>query len=800
MDQDVGDAIKLANEQDTDADALHLARAAKIVRKDILKQAQSFKGTFDTDCQENSIPQSLKALIDFILRGPSSHTNTATKESVEVNENQASRSISQLIIYNTTIRQTKSASNVARHSRERETPLPIYVALKIHGLTRGRNLIDALFNLGLCISYDRVLSISTDIANSVCERFQNDGVVCPPILRSELFTTAGFDNIDHNPSSTTARDSFHGTAISLVQHPTEQWSGTVREVNVIDGLPQKERKVSSLPPQFTDVHPVVLIEQDLSPPPIVGQLPAADSEKDYGYKKEIQWLDNVKELLKKEKLNSDENFSWASFHASSELQLDYEPAITSLMPLFLENAHSAPMIIHGMNVIRAAVELVNQGQTPVIAMDQPLFALAKQIQWQWPPTHGEDKFLIMFGGLHIELAMLRMLGKWLNKSGWTTVLVNAGVASPGVADSFTSAKHITKTRRAHQITSASLYILQQRAYEKYITRVEDSAPLSFTDWKDEMAKMCPHFLYWCRVMELQLLCLQLVKAFRTADFKLYVDTLTKVMPWMFALDQTNYCRWLPVHIRDMQELPIKHPDVYEKFTSGFFAVHKTKKRFSAMALDQAHEQENAVVKGEGGAVGLTENPGALKRWMISGPEIARIVNEFEMTIATFSDNCQKHHEQSYGHQVAFMKDVQSVIDSFEELGNPFMEKGKDLLAVDTKDIMNNDVVEAVKNVVKLGQEQYSSYVERRLKRRTTPISDPIKKNQLPLFSNSNQKVQSKDKSKIVQLKNDCSLFSRLYIACQNRDGNLQEFFRHENQPWPPSLADREKSGKVRKRI
>ena len=33
------------------------------------------------------------------------------------------------------------------------------------------------------------------------------------------------------------------------------------------------------------------------------------------------------------------------------------------------------------------------------------------------------------------------------------------------------------------------------------------------------------------------------------------------------------------------------------------------------------------------------------------------------------------------------------------------------------------------------------------------------------------------------------LFARLYIGCQNRDGNLEEFFRHENQAYPPSLSD-----------
>lgn len=33
-----------------------------------------------------------------------------------------------------------------------------------------------------------------------------------------MFTVVAVDNIDHIPSSTTAKGSFHGTAISLMQH------------------------------------------------------------------------------------------------------------------------------------------------------------------------------------------------------------------------------------------------------------------------------------------------------------------------------------------------------------------------------------------------------------------------------------------------------------------------------------------------------------------------------------------------------------------------------------------------------
>ena len=48
-----------------------------------------------------------------------------------------------------------------------------------------------------------------------------------------------------------------------------------------------------------------------------------------------------------------------------------------------------------------------------------------------------------------------------------------------------------------------------------------------------------------------------------------------------------------------------HPDVYESFFKGEFTVLKTGGAFSAIPIDQAHEQNNAAVKGDGGALGLT---------------------------------------------------------------------------------------------------------------------------------------------------------------------------------------------------
>lgn len=36
-----------------------------------------------------------------------------------------------------------------------------------------------------------------------------------------------------------------------------------------------------------------------------------------------------------------------------------------------------------------------------------------------------------------------------------------------------------------------------------------------------------------------------------------------------------------------------------------------------------------IVKDDGGAVGLTQNPSPLQHWVVAGPEVARIVGKFE---------------------------------------------------------------------------------------------------------------------------------------------------------------------------
>ena len=130
-----------------------------------------------------------------------------------------------------------------------------------------------------------------------------------------------------------------------------------------------------------------------------------------------------------------------------------------------------------------------------------------------------------------------------------------------MADSFLKASHITRTRHAHQVTAAALFILQKHAYEEYKTAASPDDMLDFDGWCLQQQQAIRQFKYWSLTLELILTILIFVRSLRMSDFGLYIDSLTQLTPWLSALDHTNYARYLPVHIRNMIGLESKHPEI-----------------------------------------------------------------------------------------------------------------------------------------------------------------------------------------------------------------------------------------------
>ena len=180
----------------------------------------------------------------------------------------AAYNMAELVTYNTTTSRSGRGENTY-HSQQRETPLAMYIGLVAHAKTHCRDLVDALYDQGLSVSYDRVMTTETALANSVIDKYKSDGVVCPQNLRKNLLTTGMIDNVDHNPSSTTSQDSFHGTSISLIQHASVFSPGTERApIQMKQG--QATKTVDKLPDFYALVPPASLRSKKPTVPKIEG--------------------------------------------------------------------------------------------------------------------------------------------------------------------------------------------------------------------------------------------------------------------------------------------------------------------------------------------------------------------------------------------------------------------------------------------------------------------------------------------------------------------------------------------------
>jgi hypothetical protein len=105
FDDDIGHALRDVCLDDADDEAICLAKAAHIIRRDMLGIHTRFDGSFTMGCQEDAVPKSLVALISMIMDGP----NITEKDTNEVR--QATLSLAQLLEYNSYVRRRQESTS-----------------------------------------------------------------------------------------------------------------------------------------------------------------------------------------------------------------------------------------------------------------------------------------------------------------------------------------------------------------------------------------------------------------------------------------------------------------------------------------------------------------------------------------------------------------------------------------------------------------------------------------------------------------------------------------------------------------
>lgn len=188
-----------------ESDIISLAKAVKIVRQETFtSDRHPLNGSFTAKCHEKSVPTRLKLLVSMLLNG----ANVKDQESLD---SYKCLTIPKLITFNCNKVQAldvpwATASTSFRYKH------PHRIQVKEGGKP-------TFMTLAFCMSYDRILQGEDQLAKADFEGNEHTGVVSPSQLRHGVFTVRAVDRLDHYPSSTIAKGSFHGTSRSLFQYP-----------------------------------------------------------------------------------------------------------------------------------------------------------------------------------------------------------------------------------------------------------------------------------------------------------------------------------------------------------------------------------------------------------------------------------------------------------------------------------------------------------------------------------------------------------------------------------------------------
>ena len=165
--------------------------------------------------------------------------------------------------------------------------------------------------------------------------------------------------------------------------------------------------------------------------------------------------------------------------------------------------------------------------------------------------------------------------------------------------------------------------------------------------------------------------------------------------------------------------------------------------------------------------------------MTSGPAILQLVQTFEFSAR---DQTQKspHHDDTPSAQKKFLEDVKEMTKTIEDFGNPFLEESKELVSLDS------NMVSDKTNLYEFETKGETQFEEFRNKVNTEQFYSPITKNNYEIFKNCS-KLKKKNTSQ-NKVKQDCVLFSNLFIMCQTRQLNLDDFFVMRTNHHPQPLA------------
>ena len=164
-------------------------------------------------------------------------------------------------------------------------------------------------------------------------------------------------------------------------------------------------------------------------------------------------------------------------------------------------------------------------------------------------------------------------------------------------------------------------------------------------------------------------------------------------------------------------------------------------------------------KESGGAIGLTENPKMLERWMVAGSKLCKVIEEFEGVQNELGE--LPHHQEGRASRRRFLSRVRDLINVILMNGNPFEEQLRGLVSLGDKVCESPTSAHSVYFIESTAKEQFKTYQESILHSRKIALTAPFKRSKLQMYRDKKVKRKSAMKLKVDHFKQQAEVLGKI---------------------------------------
>ena len=238
----------------------------------------------------------------------------------------------------------------------------------------------------------------------------------------------------------------------------------------------------------------------------------------------------------------------------------------------------------------------------------------------------------------------------------------------------------------------------------------------------------------------------------------------------------------------MTRLPTTHPNIFNEFLLGNFAVRRTPGKFYKVPSDQCIEQTiNREQKGHGGIKGNSTSVGTIQRWVLTSHIASKCLSNFEHMLS-FKKIDQLPKALGASRIKYDNEQIQNAYLMLSSWGNPFLYRETLINICSGLEAPENIQMDLL-NAFEKGKQELDNFLKLRLQTSEISFFSPIKQLKLKTFKDTLIKRMCNVKAKSVTIAAERSMFGKLLgIAQQRREISMREVLKYSLGPLPWSFA------------